>query len=178
MTFDLLTHFGSSSGGASALGISLSGFIVQLITFIIAILILRRWAFKPIMKVLKERREVIEKGVTLGEQMEKEKAELEARVAKTLHETRAKADQIITEAQASARQVIRDAEDQARDKAVILLKDAKARSESEVKRAWHELEGQVAGLVTDATEAVIGEKVDAAKDSELVSRAVKEQIRT
>lgn len=178
MVFDLMTHFASSSGGASALGISLSGFLVQLITFIIAILILRRWAFKPIMKVLKERRETIEKGVTLGEQMEKEKAELEAKVAKTLHETRAQADQILAEAQASARQVVRDAEDQAREKTGILLKDAEARAKSEVKRAWHELEGQVAGLVTDATEAVIGEKVDTTKDSELISKVVKEQIKT
>ena len=170
-------HFASSSG-LGALGLSASSFVIQLITFVIAILVLRKWAFKPIMKLMDERRQAIEKGVTLGEQMEKEKAELEAKVAQTLTETRTKADKIIGDANDTARQMVRDAEDQARAKAEILINDAKERGVQETKRAWRKLETQLAGLVGDATEAVVGEKVDSEKDSALISRVIKEQVKT
>ena len=172
----LVTHFGSSSG-LGALGLSLSSFLIQLGTFIIALLVLRKWAFKPIMKVLNDRRDAIEKGVTLGEQMEREKAELEAKVAATLTKTRVQADKIIADANTTARQMVHDAEEAARNKAGGIVKEATARGEFETKRAWRKLEGQLASLVTDATEAVVGEKVDQNKDSALINRALKEQIK-
>jgi F0F1-type ATP synthase membrane subunit b/b' len=73
---------------------------------------------------------------------------------------------------------VHEAEDQARVKAEVIIKDAADRGLLETKRAWRKLEGQLTGLVTDATEAVIGEKVDSSKDSELINRALKEQIKT
>ncbi len=171
----LAQNFGSSTG-LGALGLSASAFVIQLVTFIIALLVLRKWAFKPIMKVLNERREAIEKGVSLGEQMQREKDELETKVNHTLTQTRQKADKILADASATARQMVHEAEDQARAKAEVIIKDASERGLLETKRAWRKLEGQLTGLVTDATEAVIGEKVDSAKDSELINRALKEQI--
>ncbi|MGH7234436.1 MAG: F0F1 ATP synthase subunit B [Candidatus Saccharimonadales bacterium] len=174
--FSLVQNFGSSTG-LGALGLSASAFVIQLITFIIALLVLRKWAFKPIMKILNERREAIEKGVSLGELMQKEKDELEAKVNHTLTQTRQKADKILSDATSTARQMVRDAEDQARTKAEGIVKDGAERGVLETKRAWRKLEGQLAGLVTDATEAVIGEKVDQSKDSELINRALKERIK-
>jgi F-type H+-transporting ATPase subunit b len=170
-------YFGSSTG-LGALGLSASAFVVQLITFVIALLILRKWAFKPIMKVLNERREAIEKGVSLGEQMQKEKEDLEAKVNQTLIQTRQKADKILSDASATARQMVHEAEDQAKVKAEVIIKDAAERGVLETKRAWRKLEGQLTGLVTDATEAVIGEKVDSDKDLELINRSLKEQVKS
>ena len=170
---DLLSNFGAS--GLGSLGLSLSAFLIQLGTFIIALLVLRKWAFKPIMKVLNERRLTIEKGVSLGEQMEKDKAELEAKISHALNETRAQADKILSDASSSAKQMVREAEEQAKLKAEAILKEAAERGVSETKRAWHKLEGQLASLVTDATEAVVETKLDPKKDSELINKALKER---
>ena len=175
--FILATHYFGSSSGLGSLGLSASGFLIQLITFIIAILVLRKWAFKPIMKVMNERRQAIEKGVTLGEQMEKEKAALEEKVSQTLHETRRQADKIISDARDSAKQMVREAEDQARVKAAAIAKDAEAKGDEMVQRAWRKMEGQFASLVAGATEAVVGEKVDAKKDASIIDKAIKEQIK-
>ena len=65
-----LTNFGDSSSGLGALGLDGRALIIQLITFVLALLILKRYAFKPISKVLNERRELIESGVKLGEEMQ------------------------------------------------------------------------------------------------------------
>jgi F-type H+-transporting ATPase subunit b len=163
----------SSSSGLGALGVDPKAFIIQLITFVLAFLVLKRFAFKPILKVLGERRETIENGVKLGEKMKQEEAKLAAKVDETLHEARKEADQIIATAQDSGRQAVREAEEKARAKADGIVKEAESRIVQETARARQHLESEVVGLVADATEAIISEKVDAKKDAALIERALK-----
>jgi len=166
-------NFADSSSGIGALGVSGQAFVIQLITFILAYLVLRRWAFGPIIKILRERRETIESGVKLGEQMQKAKAELEAQVDEVLHDSRQQADGIIAGAQDTARQTIREAEDKAREKAAGILKEAEERVVQDTARARQQLEKELVGLISEATEAIIEEKVDAKKDAQLIDRALK-----
>lgn len=168
-----LTFFGESSSGLGALGVDGKAFVVQLITFVLAYLVLRRYAFAPILKVLQERRETIESGVALGEEMKKERAKLEDKVAQTIQETRQEADAIIASAQDSARQAIRDAEEKARAKAEGILAAAEDRIVQDTARARNQLEKELVNLISDATEAIIEEKVDAKKDAALIERALK-----
>src|SRR5665213_452204 len=116
MIVTLLNNFGASSTGIGALGFSVSAFIIQIITFVLVFLVLRKWAFKPILKVLNERRETIENGVKLGQEMALEKKQLEAKIDKALHDTRVKADEILGAAQQDARRVITAAEEAAKVK--------------------------------------------------------------
>lgn len=167
--------FASSSSGVGALGFSGQAFVIQLITFVLAYLVLRYFAFGPITKVLRERRETIESGVKLGEQMQKEKAELEAKVEDVLHKSRQQADEILAGAQDSARQTVREAEEKAREKAAIILKEAEGRIAQDTARARKQLEKELVGLISEATEAIIDEKVDPRKDSQLIDRALKER---
>lgn len=164
-----------SGSGIGALGIDGKAFVIQLTTFLLAFWVLKRFAFKPIIKLMDERRRTIEAGVELGEQMKKDKAALDAKVAEALANARSEADGIIAAAQESSRQVVREAEDKATQKAAGILKAADERIVSDTKRARKQLEGEIVGLISDATEAIIGEKVDAKKDAQLIDRALKEQ---
>jgi F-type H+-transporting ATPase subunit b len=170
-----LTSFGDSSSGIGALGVDGKAFVIQLITFLLAYWVLQRYAFGPILKVMRERRETIESGVKLGEQMQKEKIALEAKVEETLHKAREEADNIISGAQDTARQTVREAEDKAREKAAGIVDAAEARIEQDTARARRQLEKEIVGLITEAAEAIIEEKIDAKKDAELIDRALKEQ---
>lgn len=168
-----LTIFGDSSSGLGALGLDGKAFVIQLITFVLAYLVLRRYAFAPILKVLNERRETIESGVKLGEEMQKERTKLEDKVTQMIQETREEADSIIASAQDSARQAIREAEEKARAKADGILAAAEDRIAQDTARARNQLEKELVGLISDATEAIIEEKVDAKKDAALIERALK-----
>ena len=170
-----LTQFADSSSGIGALGIDGKALIIQLITFLLAFWVLKRYAFGPIIKIMNERRQTIEQGVKLGEQMAKEKAALEAKVEESLHQARQQADGIIAGAQDTARQSIADAEDKARDKAAAIAKEAEARITQDTARARHALEKELVGLVSEATEAIIEEKVDSKKDTELIERSLRER---
>jgi F-type H+-transporting ATPase subunit b len=169
------TQFADSTSGIGSLGIDGKALIIQLITFVLAFWVLQHWAFKPIVKIMDERRKTIDDGVKLTEQLRLEKAELDKNVAAQLHAARVKADGIIAEAQDAARDSIRQAEDKARAKADGILKEAQERTLQDIARMRKALEKEIVGLVADATGVIIDEKVDAKKDSELIERAIREQ---
>ena len=171
----VVTQFADSSSGLGALGLDTKALVIQLVTFLIAFWVLKRFAFGPIVKMMEERQKTIEAGVALGEQMKKDKATLEAKVAEELAKARSEADGIIAGAQEASRQVVREAEDKASQKAAGILKAADERIASDTQRARKQLETEIVGLISDATEAIIGEKVDAKKDAQLIDRALKEQ---
>lgn len=172
MIINLVSNFGTSSSGFGALGISGSSFIIQLITFILAYLVLRRFAFGPITKVLRERRELIEKGVSLGDQMQKDKLKLDSEIEEELAAARVKADKIITEAEESAKQSIREAETKAQTKAESIIEQAKAQTKLDIEAAKRKLESDLVGLVAEATEVLTEEKVDLKKDSSLITKSL------
>jgi len=171
----LLTHFGASSTGIGALGFSGQAFLIQLVTFILAYLVLRKYAFGPILAMMERRRETIKSSVDLAAQLQKEKVELDEKVEKTLHEARVKADDIIAQAQDSGRQAVRDAEEKARQKTTGILAEAESRIVQDTSRARKQLEKELVSLIADTTEAIIEEKVDAKKDAQLIERSLKER---
>jgi F-type H+-transporting ATPase subunit b len=162
-----------TTGGIGALGLDAKAFVIQLITFLLAFYVLKRFAFEPIVKVMNQRRETIEAGVTLGEEMKKERAALDDKIAEELQKARKEADGIIANSQDAGRQVVADAEAKATQKAAGIMREAEARIETETTRARKALEGELVTLISDATEAIIGEKVDSKKDAQLIDAALK-----
>lgn len=163
----------TSSSGIGALGINGQAFLIQLVTFVLAYFLLRKYAFAPILKVLTERRQTIEQGVKLGEEMREERAKLDDEISKTLQEARQQADGILADAHDSARDAAREAEEKARTKADNIIADAHTRTEQDAQRVRRELEKELVGLISDATEVIIDEKVDAKKDAALIDKALK-----
>src|SRR4051794_40964544 len=92
----------SNASGIGALGVDGKAFVIQLITFLLAFWVLKRYAFTPILKVMEQRRQTIDSGVKLGEEMKQKQAELDSQIAKSLQEARREADGIIAEARNAA----------------------------------------------------------------------------
>ncbi|GAC1386958.1 MAG: hypothetical protein NVS1B7_6520 [Candidatus Saccharimonadales bacterium] len=167
----------AAAGGSplAALGVDSKSFIYQIIIFILVLVVFRRFAFKPISKMLAERRKVIDDGVRMGLRMEQEKAKLDSDVARTMRDARHEADQIIAAAHKDAREVIREAEKAAQRKVEAMLAEADIRMEEEATQTRKKLERQLVGLVSEATETIVGEKLDSKKDAEIVATAMKRQ---
>ncbi len=77
-----------NQSGLGALGVNAGAFLIQIVSFMIVFLILKKFAFKPIIKIMDDRRKLIDSGVSLGEEMKKKSVELEEEVEKRLHEAR------------------------------------------------------------------------------------------
>ncbi len=147
--------------------------MIQLVTFIFVFALLKKFAFNRIIKMLDERHKTIDDGVRMGMRMEQEKAKLDEDVAKTMRDARYEADEIIAAAHKDAREVIRDAEKSGQRKADTIIADAEARTEEETKHARGKLEKELVGFVSEATETIVGEKVDAKRDADVVAKALK-----
>lgn len=169
------TASGSGESPLAALGVDFKSFLFQLITFLFVFLLLKKFAFKPISKLLAERRKTIDDGVRMGLRMEKEKAKLDEDVKKTMREARVEADKIIATGHKEAREILREAEKSAQRKADVMLTDAQARIDEEQRQAKRKLEKDIVGLVSEATETIVHEKVDPKKDAELIDKAIKGQ---
>ncbi len=169
------TNFASSSSGLGALGVSSSAFVIQLITFILGYLVLKKWAFKPIIKMLDERRQKIEQGVTLGDQLLKKEKDLEEKVSHELHNARIKADKIISDAEESAKNLVKKAEDDAVLKAENVLKEAKEKINSEAALMKQKLESDILTLIGDTSSAILKKKLDSSEDKILIEKTLKEQ---
>ncbi len=167
--------FAATEGAESSgiLGFNLTSLIVQLITFILVFAILKRYAVKPIVALLEKRRKTIDDGVKLGLKLERERDKVAKEAATIKRDARHEADRIIANAHKEAREVVRNAEKSAQRKIDAMHTDAEARIKEEQERARRSLENELAGLVSEATEAVVGEKVDSKKDSEIIKKAMK-----
>ena len=56
-----------------------------------------------------------------------------------------------------------------------MMTDAEARINEDTEQAKRKLEKEIVGLVSEATEVIVDEKVDAKKDASLIAKALKGQ---
>jgi len=166
-----------SSSGIGALGISLSAFIIQLLTFVLVFLLLKKYAFTPVIKLLQDRRKVIDDGVKMGEKLAKEQAKFDAKLAAEMSKAREEADHIIATGHKEAREIAREAEKSAQRKADHILAEAEVRINEESERAKRALEKDIVGLVSEATEAIVGEKIDPKKDAATIDKILRSRTK-
>jgi F-type H+-transporting ATPase subunit b len=160
-----------------SLGVNGRSFLFQLITFVLVFLILKRFAFGPIVKLLAERRKTIDDGVKMGLRMEKEKAKFDSELADVLRDARKEADKIIATGHKEAREIVREAEKNAARKADSMMAEAEARIAEESDKAKLKLEKDIVGLISEATEALVGQKVDPKADAAIIDKILKGHIR-
>src|SRR5580765_4669096 len=77
-------------------------FLSQVISFIIVALVLKRFAYKPILAVLEERRQRIAEGLLNADKIKQQLAEAEQRHAEILAKANEQAQKMIDEARQSA----------------------------------------------------------------------------
>ncbi len=176
----LLTRFAAEeaheeASGFAALGFDVKAFLIQLVTFLLVFYILRRFAFGKIVEMLEKRRQTIEEGVRLTTQLSEEKSKLDREVAQARADARREADEIIAASHQKAKTIVKDAETEAESKAANIIAEAQNRIAEESARARRKLEHEVIGLVAEATEVIVQEKLDPKKDAELVTKALRSQ---
>jgi F-type H+-transporting ATPase subunit b len=172
----LLTNFaeaGSSQGGLAALGLDVKAFLFQLITFVLLLLILRKWAFPVLVKTLEDRRLAVEKSIDQAKQTEAALQNAEKQIEKMLHTARDEAQDLVAAGHREAAKMVEEAEAKAAKRAEQIVREAHVGMEHELAKARAELKRETAQLVAQATGTILKEKVDAKKNAELIFEALK-----
>ena len=127
----------------------------QTLTFLIVLLILSKYVWKPIMNALKAREGSIEDALNAAEQAREDMEKLSADNEKLLAEARLERDKIIKDASAMASIIREEAKDDASKIADKMVEDAKHTINLEKQAAINEIRNQVAELSLLISEKIL-----------------------
>lgn len=123
--------------------------------FLILLVLLRKFAWKPILNAVKDRTDSIKEALNSAEKAKEEMAKLQADNEVILKEARTERDKIIKEARDLKDQTIADAKNQAKAEADTIIASAKSAIESEKRAAINEIKNQVANLSVEIAEQIL-----------------------
>lgn len=141
---------------AETFGFNVWLFLSQVISFIIVALLLRQFAYKPILKVLHERQDRIEESLRNADKIKEQLAEAEKRHAEILAKANAEAQKMIDQARESAGVIATRKEQEAIAAAEQIMAKAREASALEHERTMSELKRELGRLVVDTTAKVTG----------------------
>ena len=118
--------------GISALGINLPSLLAQLINFTLLLVLLTVLAYKPLLRVLDERKKRIQEGLEASEAAKQRLSETEKEVARELDKARQEGQTLIGQAQQMVARIQEEGRQQARAEGEQLLE--RARSEIQMER--------------------------------------------
>lgn len=148
-------------------------FVWQTLLFVGLLLLLAKYAWKPILDAVEERENTIKDSL---EAAEKAKAEMEAVQAdnkRILKEARAERDLLLAEAKKMSAQIVNEAKDAAKIEADKIAVAAQEAIQQEKNAVINELKNQVATLSVDIAKKVLqDELVDQNKQEKLVEKLV------
>jgi F-type H+-transporting ATPase subunit b len=141
---------------ALSFGVSWDKLIIQLVIFLILFLVLKKFAFAPILAVLDERKKRVEESIAAAERTQRQLAEAEKHRDELIRQAAEQAGKIIEEARASADSVGSKKIQEAAQQAESLLKKAQEAAERDRDKMMAELKGEIGNLVVDTVSKVTG----------------------
>jgi F-type H+-transporting ATPase subunit b len=160
---------------AETFGFDWKIFFSQVISFIIVALVLRRFAYKPILAVLEERRKRIEEGLLNADKIKQQLAEAEQRHAEILAKANERAQNLIDDARVSAAHIADQKQQEAISAAEQIIAKAQEAVAIEREKTMADLKRELGRLVVDTTAKVTG-KVLTAEDQRRLQEEASRQI--
>ncbi len=150
-------------------------FFWQFFIFIGLILLLKKFAWKPILDAVNERETSIKDALSSADEARKEMAFLQEENNLILQEARAEREALLKEARTSGADLLAKAKEDAKLEADKILSQAQDAIQNEKRAAINELKNQVAQISLEIAEKVIeGELEDKDKQTSLVEKLLKD----
>ncbi|MPZ48510.1 MAG: F0F1 ATP synthase subunit B [Dehalococcoidia bacterium] len=160
--------------GITDLGINLPVLLGQILSFTFLLIVLRLLVYKPVLKMLDERRERIRSGLAAAEQGLEREAEARTEAQAQLDTARREGQAIVQQAQQVATRIQEEARVQAQQQQEVMLERARSEIQLERDGAIASLRNEFADLTIAAAEKVIGQSLDRTAHQRLIERALAE----
>ena len=151
------------------LGINLGLLASQLVNFILLALLLYLVLYKPVLRMLNERKERITRSMADVDAARDAAAKAQQEYDRKVAEAQRKAQEIIAQAAQTGEKAKADIVADAHREAEKIKQDAIADAEQQKVRALGEVQSQIAGLSMMATERVLGQAMDEKTQRQLIS---------
>lgn len=162
------------SDTARQFGVDWPHFLAQCISFSIVLFLLQRFAYKPILQILEERRQRIKEGLENAERIKAELAKIEAARQEALNQANQQANRLIEEARVAASKVLEQETQKAIATANQIVAKAREASEAELARMKAELRREIGRLVVETTAKVTGKVLTVEDHQRLAEEATRQ----
>jgi len=162
----------TEAGGIASIGLDWKALLFQLANFGILLVLLKLFAYQPILRVLEERKAKINEGLKNAEEIETLRAGLVHEQKKALQKADADAARIIERSEARSQEIVAAAEEKAVKSAEAILKRSQTQLDSAVAEIKQGLKRETLQLVALATEQIIQQKLTGPADEALIAQAL------
>jgi F-type H+-transporting ATPase subunit b len=160
---------------ADTFGVDTAHFVSQVISFVIVAILLQRFAYKPILQVLEQRRQRIAEGLENADRIKQELAKTEAARQDVRNQANILANRLIEDARAAAAQVQEQETQKAVAAAEQIIAKAREAAVQDHARMLADLKREIGHLVVETTARVMG-KVLTAEDQQRLAQETTRQL--
>lgn len=138
---------------------NLGYFVWALVAFIVVFIILKKFAWKPILKSLNEREQNIAGAIATAEKVKAEMAQLQNENEALLAKAREERAQLLKEARDTKEKIINDAKEQAKIEASKIIADAQQAINAQKMAALTDVKNEVGKLVIEVSEKILKQEL-------------------
>ena len=150
-------------------------FFWQLLIFIFLVLLLKKFAWKPILDAVNERESSIKDAMSEADKARNEMAAIKESNQKVLKEARAEREALLKDARNTGAEIVAQAKTDAKNEANKIISQAQEAIQNEKRAAVSELKNQVAQISLEIAEKVIDtELANKDKQAQLVDKLLKD----
>ncbi len=150
--------------------------IAQILNFLVLLAILAKFAYKPLLKAMDDRRNRIINDLDSAEQTRLDAEALKEQYAEQLAGARQEATEIVNKANQIAQNLHDELVEQARVEQEALLANAKERIEQEKQQALLDIRSEVIKLSTLIASKIVNQKLNSDNDQKLVANIADEVL--
>ncbi len=162
----------ASGGLLGALGIDWKALLLNIIAFLIIVWLLGKYVYPVLNKALDAKANELTAATKMQSQAAAELAKAEQERHAILGAAQVSADELIDAAKAEAAETVTAARTRAASEADRIVTESREQLTKDVASARRTLRAETAALVAQATETVLGDKLDGAGDSALIKRSL------
>jgi|TARA_B100001750_G_scaffold51286_2_gene39013 F-type H+-transporting ATPase subunit b len=147
-------------------------FIWTILTFLLLLTVLAKFAWKPLLKMLKDREEMIRNSLYDAEKAQTELARLNSEGEEIINKARSEAQEILSQGKASAAKMKEDTLNDAKEKAKLITEDAQKQIQVEKEKAIAEIKGEVVNLSLSVAEKLIKKNLSREDNKALIDESL------
>jgi len=161
-----------SAGGIATLGINLPIFIAQLVNFLVVLLVLWKFAYKPLVKILDDRSEKIEESLKHSDAIELRVKQLEVEQKQIIATAKGEAMQILEIAKQDAEARKQELLASAKKEVERVVTQGKEQLQAEKAQMLHEAKAELIHLAVAATKKILESEVDEKASQKIASDVI------
>ena len=147
-------------------------FVWTIITFLLLLTVLAKFAWKPLLNILKEREDFIKSSLNDAEKAQQELARLNAEGEAIINKARGEAQSILAQGKVAATKLKDETLNDAKEKANMVIADAEKQIQVQKEKAIAEIKGEVVNLSLSVAEKLIKKNLSADDNKALIDESL------